>query len=54
MTDEEFKALPDETRELIKQIEELVRTLMLDIGPLRAADLLRTISDNLRSVRFVP
>jgi hypothetical protein len=53
MTDDEFNELPAEVRARIIQIEDLVRELMLDIGPLRAADLLKTISDNLHSVKFV-
>jgi two-component sensor histidine kinase len=53
MTDDEFNELPAETRARIIQLEALIRELMLDIGPLRAADLLKTISGNLHSVKFV-
>lgn len=52
MTQEEFNALPPGVKKSIERLERLVRKLMIDIGPLRAAEMLRTIANNLASVRI--
>ena len=52
MTDEEFKALPDPVRDHIIKLEECIREVLLDLGPLRTEDLLQEISCNIRAMKF--
>jgi hypothetical protein len=54
MTNEEFDGFPWEVRLQIVQLENRARQLAMDIGPPRAAELMRTIADNVRTMKFVP
>lgn len=52
MTPDEYEQLPNEQKLKVERLEQMARELMLDLGPARVCDLLRTIAADIAGLRF--
>ena len=52
MTEEELNTLPAKVQVNLTRLEEIVREVLLDLGPLQTEDLLQEIACNIRSLKF--